>query len=243
MTRQLFDEMIGTPPPSTVDVDRIVRRKTGLRRLRRGAVSVGAMVAVFAVVGAAAFLPRGGNPGTGVAESASGSAAPSAGPSGGVYVPPDPSGFFDEAMRNWLPERLRWLDTPPRIVPPPDGGVPSTTRTRVDVGGRQGTVVVTVWPRGLDDAAGCDGLQHCVPLTDLPKDPSCGWVRDVAVRPDLGLTKPGWEVRCVKLGGRAVSIMVTNQTGAPTEEPRQPELPIQPDQVLPIITILVEYVQ
>lgn len=241
MTHQLFDEMIGTPPPSTVDVDRIVRRTTGQLRLRRALVSAAAVVAVFAVLGAVAFLPRGD--GAGVTQGPSRSAAPSVGPSGGEYVPPDPTGFFDEAMRNWLPQRLRWLDTPPQIVPPPDDGVMSSARARVDVGGRQGTVVVTVWPRGQDAAAGCDGLQHCTDVTGLSGDLSCGRVDDVAVRPELGLTRPGWELRCVKPGTRAVSILVTNQTGAPTEPPHQAELPIQLSQVIPIITVLAGYVQ
>ncbi|MEV4512504.1 hypothetical protein AB0K00_26490 [Dactylosporangium sp. NPDC049525] len=239
MTQQLFDEMIGNPPPSTVDVDGIVRRKTGQRRLRRAALGVTAMVAVLAVVGVAALLPHGDRPGPGVADRPSGSAAPS----GGVDSRPDPSAFFEESMRNWLPQRLRWLDLPPKIVPPSDGGVPSTARARVDVAGRQGTVVVTVWPRGVDAADGCDGLQQCLPLSEPGEIPSCGWIRDVAVRPELGLTRPGWEVRCVKVGGRAVSIMVTNQTGAPTDPLPQAELPVHLADVLPIIAVLVEYVQ
>ncbi len=36
MTQQLFDEMIGTPPPSTVDVRGVVGRRQRLRRLRQG---------------------------------------------------------------------------------------------------------------------------------------------------------------------------------------------------------------
>jgi len=40
-----------------------------------------------------------------------------------------------------------------------------------------------------------------------------------------------------------VSILVTSQTGAPEDEPHQPEVPIKPAQVLPIISILVGYVQ
>jgi hypothetical protein len=233
MTQQLFDELIGTPPPSTVDVDGIVRRKRGLRRLRRAAVSAAAVVAVLAVVGTAALLPGGPAPGPGAADG--GSATP--------YAALDPSRFFDDSMRTGMPQPLRWLDPPPKIVPPSDGGVPSTARARVDVAGRQGTVVVTVWPRGLDAADGCDGLQRCLPLSEPGEIPSCGWIRDVAVRPELGLTRPGWEVRCVKVGGRAISIMVTNQTGAPTDEPPQQEPPIHLADVLPIITNLVEYVQ
>jgi hypothetical protein len=237
MTRQLFDEMIGTPPPSTVDVDGIVRRKTGLRRLRRAAVGAAAVVTVLAVAGTATLLPHGDRPGPGVAEGPTGSAAPSG------REDPRASAFFEESMRNGLPQPLRWLDPAPRIVPPPDGGAPSSTQARVDVGGRKGTVVVTVWPRGLDAADGCDGLPRCQPLSEPGELPSCGWIRDVAVRPELGLTRPGWEVRCVKVGGRAVSVMVTNQTGTPTDPLPQPDLPIDLADVLPILTILVGYVQ
>lgn len=69
-------------------------------------------------------------------------------------------------MRTWLPQPLRWLDPAPRIVPPPDGGTPSSKLARVEVGGRKGTVAVTVWPRGVNAADGCDGLQRCLPLSE-----------------------------------------------------------------------------
>ncbi|GAB3871370.1 hypothetical protein ACFPIJ_41255 [Dactylosporangium cerinum] len=236
MTHQLFDELIGTPPPSTVDVDGIVRRRTGLRWLRRAALSGSAA----AVVGAVALLPAGGAPVAG--PSTDPAIDFSAGPSGRGSDPPDINRFFDDSMRSLLPQRVRWLDLPPQIVLPPDGGAATSARSRVDVAGRQGTVVVTVWPHGVDAATGCAGLQSCTIMTDPSGGISCGRVDDVAVRPELGLTRPGWEVRCVKPGGRPVSILVTNQTGAPTEPPHQPELPIQLSQVIPIISVLAGHV-
>lgn len=48
MTRQLFDDLVGTPPPSTVDVKGIVRREQRARRLRHAGTATAVAVAVLA---------------------------------------------------------------------------------------------------------------------------------------------------------------------------------------------------
>lgn len=52
MSRALFDEVIGTPPPSTVDVPAIVRQRRRTIALRRVAIAVTSVVAVSAIVAA-----------------------------------------------------------------------------------------------------------------------------------------------------------------------------------------------
>jgi len=259
MTHQLFDDMIGTLPPSTVDVEAIVRRKTGQRRLRRVAVTGVAVLAMAAALTPLLLHPRGdGATRVGGPSVAPSGTAVSAGPSGGP-VSPDLDHFIDDAVRNWLPQGTQWTGAPPHIVVPPDGGAVTTTRAGILAGGRKGTVVVTVWPRGQQDTSGCGDLQRCTEhsgtkpndcaryvdqrkemcLALANSEPLCGQA-DAAVRPELGLTHPGWEVRCTpRGGGHAVSIYVTNQTGASGDPLPQPELPVQPEQVLPIITALV----
>ena len=128
--------------------------------------------------------------------------------------------------------------------------------------GRAGTIVITVWPHGQDAASGCQGLDGCTEMSVSDPDscaqyesglkktclglvesePLCGRV-DAAVRPSLGLTHPGWELRCTVPGGRAVSILVTNQTGASADPLPQPELPLQLEQLIPIVTALVTQAQ
>jgi hypothetical protein len=83
MNQQMFDEHIGTPPPSTVDVDRIIhrqRRNDTLRRLTAGGSAAAATVLAI-VVGVA--LTGGGRPDPAtpaavIAPTAAASASPSA---------------------------------------------------------------------------------------------------------------------------------------------------------------------
>jgi hypothetical protein len=54
MTQQIFEDLVGTPPPSTVDIKRIVERERRAQRTRW--VSVLAGVAIVAVTASATFL-------------------------------------------------------------------------------------------------------------------------------------------------------------------------------------------
>lgn len=85
MYRTVFDQEIGPPPPSTVDVDRVIRRRRRRRRAFTAATAVAAgSVAVAAVVGTLAALPGSSGEDTGgrgpsgsVSASGPGSASPS----------------------------------------------------------------------------------------------------------------------------------------------------------------------
>ena len=71
----------------------------------------------------------------------------------------------------------------------------------------------------------------------------CGRAEGV-LRPSLGLTHPGWELRCrAYADGNAVSIFVTNQIGASGDPLPQPEVPLELAQVQPIIAVLLSFVQ
>jgi len=59
MSKTLFDEVIGTPPPSTVDVPAIVRRRRRTRTLRRVGIAATSVVAVSAIVAAGLGLAPG----------------------------------------------------------------------------------------------------------------------------------------------------------------------------------------
>lgn len=59
MSKTLFDEVIGTPPPSTVDVPAIVRRRRRTRTLRRVGIAATSVVAVSAIVAAGLSLVPG----------------------------------------------------------------------------------------------------------------------------------------------------------------------------------------
>lgn len=59
MTRQLFDEMVGTAPPSTVDVHAIVRRETRKSARRWTGVLTAAVAAVAISAGVVATVDRG----------------------------------------------------------------------------------------------------------------------------------------------------------------------------------------
>ena len=64
MSRALFDEIVGTPPPSTVDVLAIVRQRRRTIALRRVAIAATSFVAVSAIVAAGlGLIPSRGDTG------------------------------------------------------------------------------------------------------------------------------------------------------------------------------------
>jgi hypothetical protein len=56
MTKQLFDEVIGTPPPSTVDIRGLVRRENRRRFVRRASYGMTAVVALAVSAGVVASV-------------------------------------------------------------------------------------------------------------------------------------------------------------------------------------------
>ena len=59
MSKTFFDEVIGTPPPSTVDVPAIVRRRRRISTLRRVGIMATSVVAMSAMVAAGLSLAPG----------------------------------------------------------------------------------------------------------------------------------------------------------------------------------------
>jgi hypothetical protein len=66
MTQQIFEDMIGTAPPSTVDVEAVIRRERRVIRWRRtaGAGTAGALVLALTIGVAAAIGDTNGPPGS-----------------------------------------------------------------------------------------------------------------------------------------------------------------------------------
>jgi hypothetical protein len=58
MTHQLFDDMIGTPPPSTVDLKAIIERQHRLRRIRRATTTLAGTLTLGLVLVAGLSLTR-----------------------------------------------------------------------------------------------------------------------------------------------------------------------------------------
>ena len=103
MNQQIFDEHIGTPPPSMVDVDRIIqrqRRGSLVRRMAGGGFALTATGLAISV-GVALSGGAGAQPGPSVAAPAVASASPSAAASGLRLDASDP-----EAVQQTL-DRLR----------------------------------------------------------------------------------------------------------------------------------------
>ena len=127
--KAVLDEHIGTSPPSTVDLDRIIRRERRGRRIRRigAGCAAAAMTALAVTVGAA--LTGGIRPSSGPA-SAPGSVASPAPPQ--ASVSPSPAGFrpqtgrlqaaLEQALTEVAPD-AGWIYMPdvPGETPLPDG--------------------------------------------------------------------------------------------------------------------------
>lgn len=117
MYRTAFDREIGTPPPSTIDVDRVIRRRRRLRRLRTALTGTAAGVTAVAIVGVTVTSLNGGDPGGGemfggpadsgpsASQPASPSVSPSVSPSGSPS--PDPVAVrLEGVLRGFLDAKL-----------------------------------------------------------------------------------------------------------------------------------------
>lgn len=149
--RKIFDEVVGEPPVSTVDVDRVISRQRRARRLRIGAAGTGVAAAVLAVVvGTTALVgtPRAADPATPAATVSPTPAVTTVAGTGEDLARIDAA--IASAARRELPD-LRWTDgtvpPPGRVVPEPvwfqTGPPPDTARsygryTNYRLGGRDG---------------------------------------------------------------------------------------------------------
>ncbi len=111
MRKELFDEAVGVPPLSTVDLAAVMARQDRLRRTRRGAAAVTGAVAVALAVAVVLGLPAQLR-----ADRAPEPAIPS--PSVSALVPPSPSGTpvasgEEKAAR----VEAAWQRVLPRVLP------------------------------------------------------------------------------------------------------------------------------
>ncbi|MGI5241033.1 hypothetical protein [Dactylosporangium sp. CA-139066] len=174
MTRELFDELIGPPPLSTVDVERIMAAQDRSRRRRRWLVTCGAAIGVAAVLAAGALRP--GLP----AGPASQHASPVV-----LTQYRDFTAWLDREVPAAVPA-LRWRGEGSRAYSAHDGEDPAgfSYRRPFEAGGWSGEVEVYIVTPGSSDAgaqAMCDDFGS----------------RDGCLVPPSGV--PG--VECVVVGG------------------------------------------
>ncbi|HTJ37849.1 MAG TPA: hypothetical protein VL738_31840 [Dactylosporangium sp.] len=151
MTRQLFDDFIGTPPPSTVDVEWIMADQDRARRRRRWLAGAGAAAGVATVLALAAVMPM--PPG---GDNAQATMTSTPGP---TYLPYQRD--FDAWLDRELPatvQGLHWYPGEPdgrRTDGPVYQRGPYTYQRPFTYGTWAGTVYVeTRLPEGLCDARG-----------------------------------------------------------------------------------------
>jgi hypothetical protein len=142
MTKQLFDEVIGAPPPSTVDVDRIItRRRRGAARRRlvvAGTVAAAATVAI----GIGALPDR--DAGIQASDRHPGKTPPTTtapGPQHGKRSAESQTAAVDAALRQAAPG-AEWIGGPPPGFAFEDGA--STFRHGMRFQGRTGQLTVRI---------------------------------------------------------------------------------------------------
>ncbi|MER7333441.1 MULTISPECIES: hypothetical protein [unclassified Micromonospora] len=264
MSHQLFDELIGTPPPARVDVPAIVRRERRARATRRLGGSLAAVLAL-ALAGGVAAVP-GQRPGP----------APAPPP---VAASPDTrfrlvfdteeaadttarrlSQELDQALREVAPGAT-WFWMPDHVgeARKPDGQPPRFTHngtsdlvngaSGVSYQGRKGTLGVSIAPdRSSPDGTGFHWPCRLPP--DIQEDNRYRRVCAEGATPSGGRTKSETytgrrrqsvqHVVTVQLpGNRVLEVSVLNMVGVDESAvPAQPESPLSQEQVTAIARYL-----
>jgi hypothetical protein len=243
--QDVLDDEVGTPPPSTVDVDAVIaRQRRRVRYQRAGAVvSVGAMTAA-AALGVAALLPRPGAPaqvgatGRPTGPSASASSTGSAPGSARKQEAARLTGELQQIMTRTLPTA--------RFVPTSVGGSPPTAALEFADKGDHFAAAAAV-----NDSSGTGGLYVSVGKedTEFRHDRACSQVPppadvriDCAVRPGpdgaivmvLSATMGSFKrylVEIIRPDGNSVSVEVSNGAGDPYVAQR-PTPPLSQEQTV-----------
>jgi hypothetical protein len=173
MSKTLFDEVVGTPPPSTVDVRAIVRRRRRTRTLRRLGIAATSVVAVSAIVAASLSLAPGGG-----GRADTGPAAPSQEvvvPFGALSPDVTPQALADALMQavatvapdaKWAPDgqpQVAASPTPEEGTGPMLGGAGSLTRAGVSR-----RVTASIGPAGDAFVCNAENLQETCVLGRSP---------------------------------------------------------------------------
>ncbi|GAA3388380.1 hypothetical protein [Cryptosporangium minutisporangium] len=151
MNQQMFDDLIGEPPPSTVDVHRIVRRVRRVRRLQRSAL---AFVVVLAMATGASYFQTGTQ-----------SAAPPVAVDTRFRLVVDTeeaaevsgarlSEAYDEALTKAAPG-FRWREGHPPVITDREATDLFTVTGSIDYRGRSGLLLLRV--EGPYDPGPCKG--------------------------------------------------------------------------------------
>ncbi|SHN20646.1 hypothetical protein [Cryptosporangium aurantiacum] len=140
MTQQMFDDLIGEPPPSTVDVDRIVRRVRRVRMMQRSALAF--IVVALVATGASYFQ-------TGTQSAAPPVAADTrfrlvvdtekAAEASGARL----SEAYDEALQKAAPG-FRWREGHPPVISDREAKDLFTVTGSIDYQGRSGLLLLRV---------------------------------------------------------------------------------------------------
>ncbi|MFC4068561.1 hypothetical protein [Actinoplanes subglobosus] len=244
MNQDLLDQLIGAAPPSTVDVERVVRRTRRRRRLRHLAVGGSTAVAVVATIAVAASLLPGPEPVP---------APPAAAASPSVPVSPSPSVMAlesaTEAGRQRILDRLRtvleqsaaehapgvrWIYMPdePGEKRVPDGHPvmfaldDDTFRARsgVTADGRKGGFYLSLRATGCAAGQSCEPFYECAPpIVDCRETRTASGLRLVRYVDEPG---KGWRFYGVdvELADRkhAVRLSAVNYFGGDGSEPSAP---------------------
>ncbi|MEV4540015.1 hypothetical protein [Micromonospora echinaurantiaca] len=172
MSHQLFDELIGTPPPARVDVAGIVRRERRARAARRLAGSLAAVLAL-ALAGGVGMAAGGGQPGRAPVPPQAAASSPALPDTRFRLVFDTPesadasakrlSREFETALREVAPG-ARWFWIPDSVDEPrkPDGQPPTFSHNGSDdfvyggsgvvYRGRKGPLGVSISPDVFDSA-------------------------------------------------------------------------------------------
>jgi hypothetical protein len=222
----LLDDLVGTPPPSTVDVDRIIARERRARRWRWAASGGSAAAAVVLAI-VAGQLAGGSRP---VAPPAP--ALPAAAPA--PLTPARLGAILEAATAKYAPD-AKWIYMPdvPGEKPTPDGHpVMSGTSDPVTFGGRSGITAngrkggfyLRLGPR-VAPAGYCDQiLGECEPVTTPGGLPAAHWVD----RPDDKYVFYGMDVA---LPDWTLTIQAVNYFGGDASPASAPVPPLTSAQV------------
>jgi hypothetical protein len=201
MNQQMLDELVGTPPRSTVDVDRIIARQRRRARLRRVAAGGSAAVAVALAISVGVSAAGGRPP--------EAPTLPVAAPSPAGFIVRDGTKADQQNTLTWLRTTLeqataeyapdaKWIYMPdvPGEKPGPDGHpkmwtnhdpVTFEARSGLIAAGHKGGFYLSVHPTG------CVAGQSCMPTAscaDAPPD-CAGATTPGGLRAIRWVDKPG----------------------------------------------------
>jgi hypothetical protein len=239
MTQQIFDQMIGEPPPSTVDVDRVMaRERRSARRRRVAGAGTAGLLAIGLVFGAVTYLAGAGAPAPLPAAAATSPSAP-------TPWPPDAVAAMEREMREVVPRVAPGAQLSdvrrsgpwgqvgiPKMTGMPDGIIGAEaygTSMTVELGGRRRILVIDVY-RFYDgrDFPGCGaGQQGCEEII-TPE----GW--RMTINATVFPTEAGSTLIDAILSvdrGNGVRVLVFTGSDVPLDEPYLHPAPLTLDQL------------